>query len=100
MGGHVKADCPLARDCPKKGAGKGRSVAPAGAKQIKKEDDEVSVRSNSTAATRADLEKALPVPVPVPQKCGFCGAARITPKHKKGVNACKDRCQSCFRLFK
>merc|ERR1711967_38238 len=114
-----KADCPLARrclycgekghiarDCPKKvaakGAGKGRSVAPAGAKQSKKEDDEVSVRSNSTAATRADLEKALlvPVPVPVPQKCGFCGTARITPKHKKGVNACKHGCQSCFRLFK
>jgi hypothetical protein len=59
-------------------------------------DDAVSVSSASTAATRTDVvEKAQ-----APLKCTFCGAKRTEQKAKKGVNMCRDRCQSCFRPFK
>ena len=74
--GHVKADCPLARrclhcgekghiarDCPKKvaakGAGKGRSVAPAGAKQSKKEDDEVTLMCHLYVVNQQPLSTVL-----------------------------------------
>merc|ERR1712118_324534 len=94
----------LARDCPKKaaekdaapaqaaskseGKGKGKGKGngkPAEASAQSKEEDHVSVRSASTAATRADLIAAAPV-----QKCNFCGKPRVTPKYKRGHNSCKD----------
>merc|ERR1712118_47279 len=121
--GHSKASCPqlrqchfcnglghLARDCPKKaaekdaaqsqtaskGKGKGKGKGkPVGASAQSKEDDEVSVQSESTVATRTDINAYAPA-----QKCNFCGAPRVAPKYKRGQNACKDRCQQCFRSFK
>merc|ERR1712190_672198 len=54
----------FARDCPRKA------------------DDAVSVRSDSTAATCADLVERAQVPT----ECSFCGAKRTEPKAKKGVN--------------
>jgi len=111
--GHLKANCPqlrqclycqglghLARDCPVRAARDARraqkSAESAAEKSAVKEDDQVSVQSNSTAATSTDIAVA----APAPQKCSFCGTARVTPKFKRGSNACKDRCQSCFRAFK
>merc|ERR1712086_678802 len=60
-----------------------------------KEDDQCSVRSNSTVATRSDL---VVVPMP-PRTCYSCGISQTPAKYKKGTNPCKDRCKSCFKLF-
>jgi hypothetical protein len=62
----------------------------------KKADDAGSVCSSSTTASCTDkvaTAQARP-------KCGFCGAQQAEPKPKKGVNMCRDRCQSCFRPLK
>merc|ERR1712137_346031 len=110
--GHVKADCPqlrrcnhcgglghIARDCPKESKAEVSETSKSQEKQkdTRKcqgaDDDKASVHSNSTAATRADLE-AKPV-----EKCSFCGTARVPSKYKPGVKDCKDRCKSCFRKF-
>jgi len=122
--GHLEAKCPelqecycchgfghLARDCPKKGVarssppsevkGKGEGKATgqgqgSGISRGEKEDDQQSIQSNSTVATHTDHVS----PTPVMQKCSFCGTDRGAAKYKRGHNACKDRCQQCFRSFK
>ena len=117
---HCRCPGHLAKDCPEKSSSKsdagaeaqkaprqnctssGRSTRvraqnssseskAASSKGNVKDDDELSTRSSSTAATRSDLAAT--------KSCSFCGAPRVTPKHKYGVKACKDRCQSCFRKF-
>merc|ERR1712010_241148 len=87
--GHLARDCPkksATKDAPAvdKGKGKGKGSEKS---RVEKEDDQASVQSNSTAATRTDIA------APAPQKCTFCGAPRATTKYKRGHNACKDRCQ-------
>jgi len=124
--GHLKANCPqlrechychglghVARDCPKKpvtrspppsevkGKGEGEGKAKGqgkgnGKARAEKEDDQQSIQSNSTVPTVTDHVPA----TPVMQKCRFCGTVRAAAKHKRGHNACKDRCQQCFRPFK
>jgi len=52
-----------------------------------------TTHSISTTASSTDFVSSKP------QQCTHCGAARVEPKKKKGVNLCKDRCQQCFRKF-
>jgi len=62
-------------------------------KRDMKADDAESVCSSSTMASCTDKVAR----VQARHKCGFCGAQQAEPKAKKGVNMCRDRCQSCFR---
>merc|ERR1712157_624974 len=83
--GHLARDCPkkpVARSSPTsevkgKGEGKGKGKAQghgkgSGRAMAEKEDDQQSLRSNSTVATHTDHAP----PTPVMQKCWFCGTAR------------------------
>merc|ERR1711865_279731 len=88
----------FARECPMKLAAE---VAPKPANRTattpvthqQKDDDQQSVRSNSTVATCSDMLAV------VPRSCWFCGEARTAAKPKRGTKACNDRCKSCFRAF-
>merc|ERR1711870_210830 len=62
-------------------------------REAMKAEDAESVCSSSTMASCIDKVAR----VQARHKCSFCGAQQAEPKAKKGVNMCRDRCQSCFR---